>query len=141
MFAETERLLEFDKIVRLLSNYTQTEPGSERALALTLLDTGEAVRQSLVEVSEVVRLLETSSVPAVGGLCDLRQALASIKVEGAWLDVESLQAVLSSLETAASCQAGFRQSANTPELSALVDEVDPLRSLAATIRSCIGSRG
>ncbi len=141
MFAETERLLEFDKIVRLLANYTQTEPGSERALALTLFDSDAAARQSLAEVSEIVALLVSSGVPAMGGLCDLREPLTSIKVEGTWLDVESLQAVLSSLETAASCQSGFQNPASAPELSALVDEVDPLRSLAATIRSCIGSRG
>jgi dsDNA-specific endonuclease/ATPase MutS2 len=41
MFAETERLLEFDKIVRLLSGYTQTEPGRERARQLAQLDTVE----------------------------------------------------------------------------------------------------
>jgi len=141
MFAETARLLEFDKIVRFLSNYTQTGPGKERTLALAPLETVAAVRQSLAEIGEVVTLLESSGAPALGGLCDLREALTGLRAEGTWLDVEALMAVLSSLETAASCCSILKNGANTPLLSALVDEVDPLRSLAATIRSCIGSRG
>ena len=141
MLAETERLLEFDKIVRHLSGYTQTEPGKERALALSPLQNSDAIRQSLDEVSEIVRLLETSTGPSLGGLHDLREPLSSLKVEGSWLDAESLMTILSSLETAASCQRFFRSQNDTPELSSLLDELDPLGSLAATIRSCIGERG
>jgi len=141
MLAETERLLEFDKIVRLLSGYTQTEPGKERALALSLLDSEATIRQALSEVSEVVALLEIGSAPSLGGLFDLRNPLASIRVEGTWLDAETLLAVLSSLEVAASCHQYFRQQNDTPQLTALLDELDPLRSIAATIRSCIGDRG
>ncbi|PLY00225.1 MAG: endonuclease MutS2 [Desulfuromonas sp.] len=141
MLAETERLLEFDKIVRLLSGYTQTGTGRDRALALAPLDNDTAIRQSLTEVSEVVTLLETSSAPSLGGLFDLKEVLAALRVEGAWLDVEALQAVLSSLEVAASCRQYFRQPNNVPELSALLDELDPLISIAASIRSCIDERG
>ncbi len=141
MFAETERLLEFDKIVRLLSGYTQTEPGKERALSLLPLDNETAVRQSLTEISEIFTLLEKSNAPSLGGLVDLRELLAGLKVEGSWLDAEALQAVQSSLDTAASAKESFRHADDVPELTTLVDEVDPLRSLAASIRSCIGERG
>ncbi len=141
MFAETERLLEFDKTVRLLSGYTQTEPGRKRALGLKPLEHSAAVRQSLAEIAEAVRLLDASSAPAFGGLHDLTAPLAGLRVEGNWLDAEALQAVLSSLETAAGCCVFFRQRQGVPQLAALVDGIDPLRSLAATIRSCVGRRG
>ena len=141
MLAVTERLLEFDKIVRLLSDYTQTEPGRERALALTLLENNDAIRQALNEVSEIVSLLETNNGPSLGGLSDLRSCLASLRVKGSWLDVEALLAVLSSLETAASCRQYLQSQNKVPELSSLLADLDPLVSLATSIRSCLDGRG
>ena len=141
MMAEAERLLEFDKIVRLLASHTQSEPGRELAQALTSLDDDAAVQRSLAEISEVVKLLLHSKGPALGGLSDLRSTLKSLRAKGSWLDAEALQAVLSCLETASACCRYFRNHDDVPQLLTHVDRIDPLGSLAATLRSCIDNNG
>ena len=53
MIETSLRVLEYDKITALLAGFTTTEPGRELVLKLAPLADGEAVAESLAEVSEM----------------------------------------------------------------------------------------
>ena len=141
MSEETPRVLEYDKIVRLLAGNTVTEPGHEQALALQPLSDPCQVAESLAEVAEMAALFVSQGRPPLGGCRDLRPALRRLHADGSWLPAEDLLAVLSSLEAATACRSYFAAQQSAPLLGEQAAGLAGCNSLQREIRASIGSHG
>jgi DNA mismatch repair protein MutS2 len=141
MSEETPRVLEYDKIVRLLAGNTVTEPGHEQALALQPLSDPRQVEESLAEVAEMSALFVSQGRPPLGGCRDLRPALRRLHADGSWLPAEDLLAVLSSLEAAAACRSYFAAQQSAPLLGEQAAGLAGCNSLQRELRASIGSHG
>lgn len=141
MFEQTLKRLEFNKIAQLLAGFTQTGPGYERAEALSPLPSDTEVVAALAEVAELVTLCETTGLPPIGGLHDLRPVFASLRATGTSLDAETFLVVLSSLETMDVVRNFFSDKSALPNILPRVKRLQSCKRLAMSIRSSIGSRG
>jgi DNA mismatch repair protein MutS2 len=141
MSEETLRVLEYDKVVRLLAGHAVTEPGQERILALQPLDNPAQVIEALAEVAEMAALVEQQGRPPLGGCRDLRRSLRRLHADGSWLPAEDLLAVLSSVEAAAACRGYFAGQSRAPKLGLLAAGLAACNALQREIRASIGSHG
>ncbi len=141
MSEETPRVLEYDKIIRLLAGNTVTEPGHEQALALQPLTDPRQVAEALAEVAEMTALFDSQGRPPLGGCRDLRPALRRLHADGSWLPAEDLLSVLSSLEAATACRSYFAAQQSAPLLGAQAAGLAGCNSLQREIRASIGSHG
>ena len=141
MLEQTLQRLEFNKIAHLLAGFTQTGPGYERALDLHPLPLDSEVLTALSEVAELVTLFETSGLPPIGGLHDLRPVFASLAATGTCLDAETFLVVLSSLETMDTVRNFFLGRTDLQYFLPHVGRLQSCKKLATSIRSSIGSRG
>ena len=140
MFEQTLQRLEFDKVAHMVAGFTQTGPGYERALGLRPLILDAEVVSALAEVAELVTLFETSGLPPISGLHDLRPVYASLTATGTSLDAETFLIVLSSLETMDSVRRFFSGKTDLPQTSPRVDRLQSCKKLATAIRATVGSR-
>jgi DNA mismatch repair protein MutS2 len=141
MSEETRRVLEYDKIIRLLAGFTVTAPGREQVLALRPLAERDEVVDALGEVGEMTALVEAHGRPPLGGCQDLRPALRRLRAEGTWLAAEDLLAVLASLEAAEACRRYFAAREVAPRLTEQADGLDGCKALQRRLRGSIGARG
>lgn len=141
MLEQTLQRLEFDKITHLLAGFTQTGPGYERAQALCPLQSDAEVVAALAEVAELVTLLETTGLPPISGLHDLRPVFTALTATGTCLDAETFLIVLSSLETMDAVRRFFTGMADLPQTLPRIGHMQSCKKLAAAIRSSVGSRG
>lgn len=141
MVDETLRVLEYDKICRLLAGFTSSLPGKELAVALTPLPDLGAARERLETVREMLALLDGESPLPVGGGCDLHAALVRLRVAGSWLAPEELLTVQSSAEAAAACRKRLAGREDLARLSALGQSLAPLPQLRASLTEALGPRG
>lgn len=141
MSEETLRVLEYDKIIRLLAGHTVSGPGKERVLALRPIDDPRQVAESLAEVAEMTALFEQRGRPPLGGCHDLRPALRRLHADGSRLSPEDLLAVLSSLETAGACRGYFDGQQTAPLLRERAAGLVPCTGLLREIRASIGNHG
>jgi len=141
MIDETLRVLEYDKVRLLLAGFTVTGPGRNLALEMQPFDETEKVAPALAEVSEMRALLEEAHRPPVGGCRDLSDALRQVRTEGAWLSVESLLEVLSSIDAARECRSFLADRPQAPLLAALGAALEPCPVLRTRIGESIGGRG
>ncbi|HEY8496863.1 MAG TPA: endonuclease MutS2 [Limnochordales bacterium] len=93
------RVLEYPAIIERLAAHTSFAPGRELAEALRPQTDPEAVRRSVAETGEALRLLERGGHDLLGGVRDVREALARAKLGGVLsapelLDVAALAAAI-----------------------------------------------
>ncbi|ABA89916.1 DNA mismatch repair ATPase MutS-2 [Syntrophotalea carbinolica DSM 2380] len=141
MSEETLRVLEYNKIVRLLAGHTVTEPGREKTLALQPLHDPRQVAEALAEVAEMTALFESQGRPPLGGCRELRPALRRLHADGSWLPAEDLLAVVSSLEAASACRGYFDGQQSAPLLAEQASGLTVCNALQREIRASIGSHG
>jgi len=141
MSEETLRVLEYDKIVRLLAGHTVTEPGYARVQALQPLEDRHQVADALAEVAEMGTLFEDMGRPPLGGCRDLQPALRHLHADGSWLPAEDLLAVLSSLEAAGACRTYFDGKQAAPLLGEQAEGLVACNGLQREIRDSIGQHG
>lgn len=141
MSEETLRVLEYEKITRLLAGHTVTEPGRELVSALRPLVDKRQVSEALAETAEMAALCECQGYPPLGGCRELRPALRRLHADGSWLPSEDLLAVLFSLEAASACRDYFTGRQSAPLLGELASGLTACHGLQREIRASIGSHG
>lgn len=141
MFADSLRVLEYDKIRQLLAGETLTPTGRELAVSLLPMSNPDRVAEALTEVSEAKRLIEEAGRAPLGGTADLRPLLSRLHAEGSRLPAEQLLEVATSLATAKSCKNYFRRQELAPRLAELAGGLETLPQLAALLQESIGPRG
>ncbi len=141
MTRESLQVLEYDKVLTLLSRFTSTLPGRNAALKLEPLQDRAKVAESLAEVSELRRLLQEVGRPPVGGCRDLLAALSQLRTEGVWLPIDQLLEVQSSLQAARECREALVERSGYPLLSVLATGLEICPGLGRELAESIGGSG
>ena len=93
------RVLEFDKIIEILSSYAISEPGKELCRSLKPVSDVEAVKVSLLETDDAVAFLARRGSPPLSDVKDIRSGLRRAELGGA-LSFSELLKVCDVLRTA-----------------------------------------
>ena len=71
--------LEFDKVLKQLSNFCSTYLGKQSALNLKINNDKHIVKQKLAETEEAVRLIYKNSTPSFGDIQDIKKYLINLE--------------------------------------------------------------
>lgn len=128
MDEKTLRILEFDKVRKILAGYTSFSAGTDLALVLKpTSDLFEAQRRQ-AETREALAMFETHSSITIGGARDVRRAVDNAE-HGFTLLAEDFQAIKSTIVAARTLRR---------QLLKLEDEAPHLADIAVLIEECSG---
>ncbi|HHU82491.1 MAG TPA: endonuclease MutS2 [Firmicutes bacterium] len=135
------RILEFDKIRKLLAGFTASEPGEELALSLWPSTVPEEVARAQKETTEARELWQTSRIP-LDGIFDIRAAAEGAR-RGKVLSPEELLATGSTLRAARLLRGVLADEAKekAPVLSALAAGLTAFPQLEKALDRAIGPDG
>ncbi len=135
------RILEFDKILARLANYTSFSAGRELALALRPSTDFDEVRRRLRETTEARDLLDHKGGVTVGGAHDVRP-LAKRAAMGAVLTAQELLDVRDTLASGRSLRRTITRGAELwPLLARTAGGIEECDNLVAAIEGCINDHG
>lgn len=141
MDERTLMLLEFDKILAMLSSHARTALGKELALSLKPLMDVEAVKKKLGETTLVRRWLERYGSPPLSAIRDVRTKLSSAR-SGAALEPGELLAIAGTLLAAFEVKVELESKSELPEVLAnLSMRIHDMKWLITRIRKCIDEKG
>jgi len=142
MIEHTYQVLEYYRLLEILSRYASCPLGESECLSLLPSNTPEKVEHELNLVSETRLLLKTRGFVTFVDLTDLRPLLGRAKVRGAHLETDELMMVLRLAESAHSAK-GFLGSDRFlfPRLAAVVDDTPDLSSLIRELKGAISPNG
>ena len=138
----TLTLLEYQKILKIISDFATTSPGEERLMELTpMTDPGE-VLDTLGLVSEIRELIPIDGSVPMGGISDIRPILEELSVEGFYLSPGEIQSLASNL-TAGRRLRSFILALKEkyPGIAALVMSIEVFKDVEGDIARAIGPRG
>jgi DNA mismatch repair protein MutS2 len=141
MDAHTLKLLEFDKILDLVSGYASSSLGREAALATEPSTDVDAIRRELSLVSEMVLALGLGQPPPLAGLHDIRLIVRRAAI-GAMLSADQLVEVAQTLDcTGAVYRYRMRLDARCRGLIDLLAPVEDMGPVAKSITGSLDPRG
>ncbi len=131
------RVLEFNKILSILSSYAQSEPGKEMCLGLKPLTELSDIEKAQGETGEAVSVMAYSGQNPIVSFNDVTPSL-SLAEKGATLNMKMLLGVAEVLRAAAQVRSALvTERENTPILTACASLLQPLSSLARDITESI----
>jgi len=142
MDERTQRVLEFDKIKKMLLSHHETEMGKELAEVLEPLTDLEEIRQLQRETSEAKEiLLREVNLPSLGGMRDVRESLHRASL-GSVLEPEDLLDIKQTLSVARQIKSFLLdRKEDYPKLAYLAGKIFALRELEEIIEKSIGDQG
>ncbi|MDD3711909.1 MAG: endonuclease MutS2 [Candidatus Izemoplasmatales bacterium] len=96
MYAEIKKL-EFDKILRILSTFSQTDIGKKEVLEILPITDVEAIKRLLFEVEEAKIIIERYDETPLTGILDIREIIKKAEI-GSVLNIDELLRVVSHQE-------------------------------------------
>ena len=133
------RILEYDKIIALLSEEADSAPGRAQCAHLAPLSDIHAVKDALENTADAVARIFRKGSVSFGSNRELKDALRALSI-GATLDMRELLQIASLCENAGRVKAHGREDGEedkTDSLSAYFEALEPLRPLSDEIRRCI----
>ncbi len=141
MDPRTLRVLEFDKILARLAQFTSFSLGNERARALLPTDDIRQAEEWQAETREARRLLDEKSDVHLGGVHDLRPLVAQA-VRGSTLVPQDLLDVRGTLVRARTLQRTLGRLGETfPHVADVASRISVPQDLLDEIGRCIDERG
>lgn len=130
--------LEYDALVALLAERTQTPQGRRLAEQLRPMTDPEEIRRQLRLVGDAARYLSAHSGFGLGGVADPTEALRLLRIENATLSPMQILDLIALIEVGQSVRASvLGQRREYPHLAALVAEIPDLRPLLRHLRGKI----
>lgn len=142
MDERTQRVLEFDKIKRMLLLYHETEMGKELGRILEPTTDLDQVRERQRETSEARELLlREVNLPSLGGMRDVRSSVKRARL-GSVLEPEELLNVKQTLAVARQVKAFLLDRKEVyPRIAFLAGKIFAIRELEEIIEKSIGDQG
>lgn len=81
----TLRVLEYDKVTRIVAGYAASDPGREAFFGIAPSADAATVVVRLRETQEFIHILERGETPPLDGILDIRQAIQKLQVSGSML--------------------------------------------------------
>ena len=141
MNAKVLRVLEYDKILRLLEGKATSDPGRQLCRELTPMTDPEEIEQAQTETADALTRMFRKGSLNFGSNKPLGMSLRSLEI-GSALSVEELLRIAGLLENTARVKnygSAEREDAPTDSLTEAFNGLEPLPSLAREIRRCIPS--
>ncbi len=141
MNAKVLRVLEYDKILRLLEGKATSDPGRQLCRKLTPMTDPEEIEQAQTETADALTRMFQKGSLNFGSNKPLGMSLRSLEI-GSALSVEELLRIAGLLENTARVKnygSAEREDAPTDSLTEAFNGLEPLPSLAREIRRCIPS--
>ena len=133
------RVLEFTKIREMLAQFALSDSGREACLNLTPLKDLAEVNHALDETEEAVSVLAYAGGNPLLSFSDVREYL-TLAEKGATLSQRALLLVAETLRSARAARGALvTDRENTPHLTALASNLQPLRTLETDITEAIVS--
>ncbi|MEJ2068494.1 MAG: hypothetical protein P8Y09_11260, partial [Deltaproteobacteria bacterium] len=138
----TLRVLEYPKILEIVSDFAATHPGTDACLGLSpMSDTDE-----IVKIHEIVsELREFNSIEGripVSGVSDVQSLLERTRVEGMYLTPHEIIEVGANLTAHRRARSSLNAVKDKyPLAAALVEPIIPLTDLEKSIERALGPRG
>jgi DNA mismatch repair protein MutS2 len=137
-------LLEFDRVLQMLSDRCHYSVSSERSLSLGPVSDIEQVRYLIGVIREAVELLTDHIDFSVGGVRDIREALDAAH-RGSMLAPHDLREVLDTLQASRNCRRTFGQINQRDNpfflLAEFVEQIEEFTELENTLGRTVGSQG
>lgn len=133
------RVLEYNKIIDLLTNRATSDPGRNVCRALTPSNDLDQINQAQEETKDALSRIFKKGSTSFGGNKDLGFALRSLEI-GSSLSITELLKIASLLENTARIKAyGRNDKEDSPRdsLDEYFDGLEPLTPLSSEIRRCI----
>ena len=143
MTVDSARVLEFPRLLEMLSQRCQYSLAADRALEIGPSSDVEHVRYLLGVTREAVDLASRSPSFNVGGVRDIRDVLERSRL-GSLLTPGDLRETLDTIQSSASLKRNFAQNDRDGTLLLLAEFVDAIASvpaLEADLSRTVGSRG
>ncbi len=103
------KVLEYNKIKEILSNFAVSTLGREAINTLQPSTSADEIRFALQEVSEMILLWQTNRDPSLNGLYDIREPLHRCAVSGAVLEPAELIVIGETIAAARHIQASLKR--------------------------------
>ncbi len=127
--------LEYDALLALLAERTQTPRGRHLAERLRPMTDPEEIRRQLRLVSDAVRYLSAHSGFGLGGVADPTEALRLLRIENATLSPTQILDLIALIEVGQDVRASvLGQRRQYPHLAAFIAEIPDLRPLLRHLR-------
>jgi len=133
------KTLEYDKIIRQLTEYASCQLGKELCEQLTPSSSLEEIRQNQIETTDAVTRIRQKGSVSFGGVKDIRASLKRLEV-GSSLGIVELLSISSLLTAAARAKAyGRHEESELPDdsLESYFRGLEPLTPVNTEIKRCI----
>ncbi len=134
-------LLEFDKLLGIVSGYAKSDASKKAVLEMVPFRSRDEIGKRQGEVAEVMRMSQEGGPLRLAGFTDLSPLIAKARPEGAVLEAGELAGFIPVLEIASgvSRQVGGRQ--DLPYLGALAQHLTGFPDILRTLRRSVDSEG
>lgn len=134
------KILEFEKIIKMLTSRAKTSFGRDLCEGLLPKTSFSEVSFALEETKESVEILNTTDIP-FGGVRDIRHSLKRVKL-GIILDTKDLQDILSTMYTMKNLKVFFKNlDLDSPILKEEAQNIEILGQLKNDIENIIDENG
>jgi len=142
MIEHTYQVLEYYRLLKILSRYASCPLGQSECLSLTPSNDIEWITHELSLVSEARLLLKMRGLLAFVDLTDLKPLLARARAKGSRLEAEELLTVLRLSESGQTVR-GFLRSERSlyPGLTVIIDDMPDLGPLVKELKGAIAPNG
>ncbi|MCX7766278.1 MAG: hypothetical protein N2246_06200, partial [Candidatus Sumerlaeia bacterium] len=138
----TIKVLEFDKIKKLVSDFALTEAGKKMALTAQPFSDPAEVEQELTLVDEIMALIQLKEPVPIWGLVDIAKILEQLRPENSFVEPQDYWTLSQFFEIVENCKKFFQRHRNEiPNCYIKFNAFVPLPALIKLIRDKINDKG
>ena len=134
-------LLEFNKLLRIISGFANSEATEKSVLGIWPFDNREEIRKRLGQVQEIRRMSQEGDALRLSRFSDISKLLAKVRPEGSVLDGPELSGFIPVLGIIAELSLQLGQTENTPFLKGLTDRLTGFPKVMRILKKALDSEG
>jgi DNA mismatch repair protein MutS2 len=137
------KILEYDKVKELISNFTVSALGREKIQNTFPVNDKDLIEKWLGETTEMISILQLDELPSISGISDIRPSLELAAAEGAILEVNQIRNIASFLRCARALKGHFEKASDTlfHRLKTLTGDIVPLPELEKEVDTVLSPEG
>jgi DNA mismatch repair protein MutS2 len=135
------RLLEFHKLLRIISKYSHSEASEKAVLNILPLKKREDVETRLGQIDEIRRMAQRDNNLRISHFSDISPLLARVRPEGAVLDSKELSLFIPLFSVLSVISSQMRESGYTPFLSRLTTGLSGFPDILRILERSVDSDG
>ncbi|MBE0425606.1 MAG: endonuclease MutS2 [Nitrospirae bacterium] len=134
-------LLEFDKLLRLIADYSNSEASKKSVLEIYPLNNKEDIENRLKQVSEIRKTSHDGSPLKLSFFSDISQHIVKIKPEGAVLEAKELSEFIPVLSIACDISEQLKDRFDLPFLKKITNNLTGFPDIFNILKKSIDSEG